>query len=149
MSMDQVAKERSLNMVDQHMGYTSNLAPGTNPDEAGAKSSVYFLKYPFSVVKRGTDEVVSYPEKVISTVRWRAVEMAMNRDGRIISEEEAAPYLARQAIEEEKAAIEAKRVADLMKEESESDSKVKELEAKIASQDAKLDKLLELLASKS
>lgn len=148
-----MARERGLVMVDQHMGTTSNVVSGTDMDAPGAKDKVYFLRNRFSLVKRGTDEVVDYPERVISMPRWRAVEMQLGREGNIISDDEALPILARQQLEDEEKARESREAAKALIDRLQIEngtkpsetSEIDDLKAQVAKQNEMLEKLMGML----
>jgi hypothetical protein len=157
MSTQQMARDRGLTMVDSNLGVSSKLAPGTDPDAPGAKALTYFLRYQFSLVRSGTEEVVTYPEKVIPTPLWKAVELQQDRQGRIISLEEAQPMLDAQntqALAEARLARqEADRVIEGLKAQNPnlgetSDDRVAELESQLKQQGAMLTEMMALLKGK-
>lgn len=129
-----------------------------HPDQPGAKKPTPFLRYSFLVPdpEAGEGETKTIPEKVMMIPYWRAYEMAQNRDGKFISEEEALPYLERQNSLEKEAAriadIEAEEVIAQRKAEMgdipdviDNDARFEKIENQIKDTDDKLNQILSLL----
>ena len=142
---------KELTPVDQHMAIGGRNTIAMDPDDPGALAKTYFLRSEIllkdSISESGFKTI---PKTVVSMPLWRAKEMEYNREGMIISEEEAAPYLEAQLKDIQERYKDAEvfrdtKVADAEKQGAE----INELKDIVAKQSEQMAMLIELMKGKS